>query len=138
MKERLKTILLVVLVVGSFASYVLIFRFPGSDSVVQSKNAYIRTEEMGPEERQRICSSPTRWSFIWAKINTVFYPNDTFYNLVYNRLKGRTFDNFQRRMVSNIDWAKVRSENRGIELSFDSGIPVTRPKSDADRPGYPV
>ncbi|WP_436756451.1 hypothetical protein, partial [Streptomyces sp. URMC 124] len=32
---------------------------------------------------------------------------------------------FQRRMVGNIDWNKVRSENRGIELSFDSGIPVT-------------
>lgn len=127
MKERLKTILLVVLVVGSLLqSYVLIFRFPGSDSVVQSKNAYIRTEEMGPEEKAENLLFPDKMIIhLGEDQHTVFYPNDTFYNLVYNRLKGRTFDNFQRRMVSNIDWAKVRSENRGIELSFDSGIPVT-------------
>ncbi|ETT69429.1 two-component system activity regulator YycH [Paenibacillus sp. FSL H8-0457] len=127
MKERLKTVLLVLLVVGSLVqSYVLIFRFPGSDSVVQSKDAYIRTEEMGPEEKPENLLFPDKMVIhLGEDKHTVFYPNDTFYNLVYNRLKGRTFDNFQRRMVSNIDWAKVRSENRGIELSFDSGIPVT-------------
>ena len=127
MKERMKTVLLVLLVVGSLVqSYVLIFRFPGSDSVVQSKDAYIRTEEMGPEEKPENLLFPDKMVIhLGEDKHTVFYPNDTFYNLVYNRLKGRTFDNFQRRMVSNIDWAKVRSENRGIELSFDSGIPVT-------------
>nr|WP_285858099.1 two-component system activity regulator YycH [Paenibacillus lautus] len=123
----MKTVLLVLLVVGSLVqSYVLIFRFPGSDSVVQSKDAYIRTEEMGPEEKPENLLFPDKMVIhLGEDKHTVFYPNDTFYNLVYNRLKGRTFDNFQRRMVSNIDWAKVRSENRGIELSFDSGIPVT-------------
>lgn len=126
MKERIKTILLVVLVVGSLLqSYILIFRFPGSDSVVQSKDAYIRTEEMGPEEKPENLLFPDKMIIhLGEDQHTVFYPNDTFYNLVFNRLKGRTFDHFQRRMVSNIDWAKVRSENRGIELSFDSGIPV--------------
>ena len=44
MKERLKTLLLVVLVLGSLVqSYVLIYRLPGSDSVVQSK-VYTETE----------------------------------------------------------------------------------------------
>ncbi|GAB6927932.1 hypothetical protein JCM10914A_19150 [Paenibacillus sp. JCM 10914] len=127
MKERLKTFTLLVLVVSSLLqSYVLLFRFPGSDSVVQSKDSYIRTEEMGPEERADNLFFPDKMVIhLGEDQHTVFYPNDTFYNLVFNRLKGRTFDNFQRRMVANIDWNKIRAENRGIELSFQSGIPVT-------------
>lgn len=81
---------------------------------------------MGPEEKPENLLFPDKMVIhLGEDKHTVFYSNDTFYNLVYNRLKGRTFDNFQRRMVSNIDWTKVRSENQGIELSFDSGIPVT-------------
>ncbi|WP_308737688.1 two-component system activity regulator YycH [Paenibacillus sp. AR247] len=57
--------------------------------------------------------------------HTVFYPNSTFYNLIYSRLKGRSFESFQRRPVENTDWNKIRNEDPGIELTFGSGIPVS-------------
>ncbi|MEK3732852.1 two-component system activity regulator YycH [Paenibacillus sp. FSL M8-0334] len=126
MKERLKTIVLTVLVVSSLVqSFFLIYRLPGNDSAVQSPNAYIRTEEMGTEEKAENLLYPDKMIVHMGESkHTIFYPNDTFYNLIYTRLKGRTFDSFQRRMVTNMDWEKLRSESQGIELSFDSGVPV--------------
>ena len=127
MKERLKTAVLLLLVVGSLVqSYFLIYRLPGSDSVVQAENSYIKTEDMGPDEKAENLIYPKKMIIhLGEDKHTVFYPNQMFYDLVYNRLKGRAFDSFQRRMVNNMDWSKLRSSSKGIELSFDSGMPVT-------------
>ncbi|KKO54394.1 YycH family regulatory protein [Paenibacillus sp. DMB20] len=127
MKERLKTGLLTALVLGSLLqSYFLIYRLPGSDSVVQSENSYIKTEDMGPEEKTENLIYPKKMIIhLSGNKHTVFYPGQMFYDLIYNRVKGRTFESFQRRTVSNMDWSKLRSESKGIELNFDSGIPVT-------------
>lgn len=127
MKERLKTAMLLLLVVGSLVqSYFLIYRLPGSDSVVQAENSYIKTEDMGPDEKTENLIYPKKMIIhLGEDKHTVFYPNQMFYDLVYNRLKGRAFDSFQRRTVNNMDWSKLRSSSKGIELSFDSGMPVT-------------
>lgn len=80
---------------------------------------------MGTEEKAENLLYPDKMIVHMGESkHTIFYPNDTFYNLIYTRLKGRTFDSFQRRMVTNMDWEKLRSESQGIELSFDSGVPV--------------
>lgn len=127
MKERLKTAMLLLLVMGSLVqSYFLIYRLPGSDSVVQAENSYIKTEDMGPDEKTENLIYPKKMIIhLGEDKHTVFYPNQMFYDLVYNRLKGRAFDSFQRRTVNNMDWSKLRSSSKGIELSFDSGMPVT-------------
>lgn len=127
MKERLKTGLLIVLVLGSLLqSYFLIYRLPGSESVVQAENSYVKTEDMGPEAKTEELIYPKKMIMhLGEDKHTVFYPGQIFYDLVYNRLKGRTFESFQRRTLSNMDWSKLRSSSKGIELTFGSGIPVT-------------
>lgn len=127
MKERLKTALLLVLVLSSLVqSYFLIYRLPGSGSVVKSENSYIKTEDMGPEAKGENLIYPKKMIIhLGEDKHTVFYPGQMFYDLVNNRLKGRTFESFQRRTLNNMDWSKLRASSKGIELSFGSGIPVT-------------
>lgn len=127
MKEKIKSWVLVVLILGSLVeSYYLIYRLPGSDSAVLSKNLYVKTDNMGPEEKVENLLYPDRMVIHMGEDkHTLFYPSSTFYNLILNRLNGRSFESFQRRSVQDFDWDKIRRENPGIELSFGSGIPVT-------------
>lgn len=127
MKERIKSWMLVLLIFGSLVeSYYLIYRLPGSDSAVLSKTLYVKTDNMGPEEKVENLLYPDKMIIhMGGDKHTLFYPSSTFYNLIMNRLKGRSFESFQRRSVQDFDWDKIRSENPGIELSFGAGIPVT-------------
>ncbi|WP_347231180.1 two-component system activity regulator YycH [Paenibacillus sp. DMB5] len=127
MREKLKTWILAILVLGSLVeSYYLIYRLPGSDSAVMSENLYVKTDNMGPEEKVENLLYPDRMIIhMGGAKHTLFYPDSTFYDLIFNRLKGRSFESFQRRSVEDFDWDKIRSENAGIELSFGAGIPVT-------------
>ncbi|MNO33251.1 YycH protein [compost metagenome] len=127
MKEKVKSWVLALLVFGSLVeSYYLIYRLPGSDSAVMSENLYVKTDNMGPEEKVENLLYPDKMIIHMGESkHTLFYPNTTFYNLILNRLKGRSFESFQRRSVQDFDWDKIRNENPGIELSFGAGIPVT-------------
>lgn len=127
MKERLKSWILALLVLGSLVeSYYLIYRLPGADSAVLSENLYVKTDNMGPEEKVENLLYPDKMIIhMGDNKHTLFYPDSTFYSLIMNRLKGRGFESFQRHSVQDYDWDKIRNENPGIELSFGSGIPVT-------------
>ncbi|MBT2293279.1 hypothetical protein J7E73_30135 [Paenibacillus albidus] len=127
MKERVKSWILALLVLSSLIeSYYLIYRLPGADSAVLSENLYVKTDNMGPEEKVENLLYPDKMVIhMGADKHTLFYPSSTFYNLILNKLKGRGFESFQRRSVQDFDWAKIRQENPGIELSFGAGIPVT-------------
>ncbi|MFU1795011.1 YycH family regulatory protein [Paenibacillus azoreducens] len=127
MKERMKSILLLLLVLGSLVqSYYLIYRLPGSDSAAKAMNNYIKTDNMGPQDRVENLIYPDKMLIhMGGGKHTVFYPNSTFYKLIYTRIKGRGFEGFQRRSMENMDWNKIRSENPGIELTFGSGVPVS-------------
>ncbi|MDR0267848.1 two-component system activity regulator YycH [Paenibacillus sp.] len=127
MKERMKSILLLLLVIGSLVqSYYLIYRLPGSDTAAKAMNNYIKTDNMGPQEKVENLIYPDKMLIhMGGGKHTVFYPNSTFYSLINTRLKGRGFEGFQRRSVENMDWNKIRNEDPGIELTFGSGIPVS-------------
>ncbi|MHA6531602.1 YycH family regulatory protein [Paenibacillus sp. BAC0078] len=127
MKEKVKSWILALLVFGSLVeSYYLIYRLPGSDSAVMSENLYVKTDNMGPEEKVENLLYPDKMIIHMGESkHTLFYPSTTFYNLILNRLKGRSFESFQRRSVQDFDWDKIRNENPGIELSYGAGIPVT-------------
>ncbi|MEK4061656.1 MULTISPECIES: YycH family regulatory protein [Paenibacillus] len=127
MKETIKSWILALLVCGSLVeSYYLIYRLPGSDSAVMSEKLYVKTDNMGPEEKVENLLYPDKMIIHMGEDkHTLFYPGSTFYDLIMNRLKGRGFESFQRRSVQDFDWDKIRSENSGIELSFGAGIPVT-------------
>jgi len=126
-KERIKSWILALLVISSLIeSYYLIYRLPGSDTAVLSKNLYVKTDNMGPKEKVENLLYPDKMIIhLGDNKHTLFYPSSTFYNLILNRLKGRGFESFQRRSVQDFDWAKLRSESAGIELSYGAGIPVT-------------
>lgn len=126
MKETLKTSALVLLIMASLVqSYFLIYRLPGSDPVVKTENDYVQTENMGTEMEANQTIFPEELIIhMGDNRHTVFYPDSTFYNLIFSRLQGRQFDGFQRDVVQNVDWAKIRSEDEGIELYFGSGVPV--------------
>ncbi|AOZ92891.1 YycH family regulatory protein [Paenibacillus crassostreae] len=127
MKEKLKSIVLVLLVVGSLVeSYYLMYRLPGSDSVIKSATSYIKTEYMGPESDVESLIYPNKMIIHMGEDkHTIFYPNSTFYNLIFSRLEGRSFDSFQRRSLQDINMAEIRTQNPGIELSFGEGVPVS-------------
>lgn len=126
MKERFKTIVLAILITASlFQSYFLIYRLPGSYSVVTSESNYIKTENMGQEQRIENLIFPDHMVIHMGEDrHTLFYPESTFYQLIYSRLAGRSFGEFQRQSVSSENWNELKKENPGIELSFDGGMPV--------------
>ena len=127
MKEKLKSIVLVLLVVSSLVeSYYLIYRLPGSDTIIRSATNYIKTDYMGPETNVEDLIYPDKMIIHMGEDkHTIFYPDSTFYNLIFSLLEGRSFDSFQRRSIQNIDLAEMRQKNPGIELTFGSGVPVT-------------
>ncbi|MGF7049321.1 regulatory protein YycH of two-component signal transduction system YycFG [Paenibacillus sp. DS2015] len=127
MKEKLKTVLLVLLVTSSLVqSYFLMYRLPGSDSVAKTATNYIKTDDMGPEERAENLIYPDKMVIhMGGDKHTIFYPHSTFYDLIFSRLQARSFDSFQRRSIQNIDISELRAQNDGIELTFASGVPVT-------------
>lgn len=126
-KERIKSLVLAALVVASLVqSYFLIYRLPGGgDSIVTSETNYVKTENMGQERNIEELIFPDQMIIhLGEDKHTVFYPGNTFYQLIYSRLQGRTFDDFQRRSVQSVNWDQIRKENPGFELSFKEGIPV--------------
>ncbi|OAB42031.1 YycH family regulatory protein [Paenibacillus glacialis] len=127
MKEKLKSIVLVLLVVSSLVeSYYLMYRLPGSDTIIRSATNYIKTDYMGPETNVESLIYPDKMIIHMGEDkHTIFYPDSTFYNLIFSLIEGRSFDSFQRRSIQNIDLKEMRQNNPGIELTFGSGVPVT-------------
>lgn len=127
MKERLKSWTLSLLVASSLVqTYFLIYRLPGSDSVLTSETNYVKTESMGQEKKIENLVFPDKMLIHQGgKKHTVFYPGVAFYDLIYTRLESRSFNNFRRRSIQSADWAKIRNDNEGIELSFSGGVPVS-------------
>ncbi|MGW8958757.1 YycH family regulatory protein [Paenibacillus sp. NPDC055715] len=127
MKEHLKSWALILLVASSLVqSYFLIYRLPGSDSVFTSETNYVKTESMGQEKKIENLVFPDKMLIHQGQNkHTVFYPGVAFYDLIFKRLESRSFNSFQRRSIQSADWAQIRSENEGMELSFSGGVPVS-------------
>ncbi|WP_059050413.1 YycH family regulatory protein [Paenibacillus senegalimassiliensis] len=126
MKEKIKSLALALLVVCSLVqSYFLIYQLPGSNPVVKTESDYIRTENMGASLEAETMLFPAQIAVHMGEgKHTLFYPDSTFYNLIYSRLKGRQFDGFQRYAVDNVNWTEIRSEHIGVELEFGGGVPI--------------
>lgn len=127
MKEHLKSVALAMLVLGSLVqSYFLIYRLPGSGTVLASETSYVQTDSMGQEENVENVIFPDRMIIhMGDNKHTILYPGMTFYDLILARLKGRSFESYQRRSIQSVDWNVIREQNKGMELSFSGGVPVT-------------
>lgn len=127
MRENMKSWFLAFLIVCSLLqSYFLIYRLPGVDSIVRSENKYIPTVSIGSQLNVESMLYPSELVIhLGQNKHSVLYPESTFYNLIYTRLKGRQFDGIQRYSLVNTKWDDIRKQNQGIELEFENGIPVT-------------
>ncbi|MBP2002320.1 regulatory protein YycH of two-component signal transduction system YycFG [Paenibacillus shirakamiensis] len=126
MKERVKSLMLVALVVCSLIqSYFLIYRLPGNERVVRTESDYVQTEIMGAQAKvEEVIFPQDIIVHLGDSKHTLFYPNTNFYKLILSRLQGRQFDGFQRYTATNLNWNTIREQNEGIELRFGRGVPV--------------
>ncbi|BFH18088.1 two-component system activity regulator YycH [Paenibacillus melissococcoides] len=126
MIERLKTILLTVLVLLSLLqSFFLMYSMPNYNFEKKTSSDYIKTEPLGPEERLENLVFPEQMILhLGEDKHAMLYPGTTFYNIIMKRLQGRTYDGFQYRPVSSVEWERVRKQNEGIELRFNSPVPA--------------
>ncbi|MCY9539958.1 two-component system activity regulator YycH [Paenibacillus alvei] len=126
MIERIKTLLLTFLVLLSLLqSFFLAYSMPNFDVRKKFTSDYIMTDPLGPEEKVENLVFPEQLVLhLGGNKHTVLYPGMTFYNIIVKRLQGRSYDGFQYRSVSAVDWARIREENEGVELLFHAPIPV--------------
>ncbi|CAH0121344.1 Two-component system WalR/WalK regulatory protein YycH [Paenibacillus sp. CECT 9249] len=126
MIEKMKSVLLAALVVLSLVqSYFLSYSMPYFEPIQKTESNYVKTEEMGPEEKVENLIFPDQMILhLGEGKHTLFSPDMVFYKEIYKRLQGRKFDGFQRHPYNMMDWNRVRNENQGIELRFSQGVPI--------------
>ncbi|EPY08521.1 YycH family protein [Paenibacillus alvei TS-15] len=126
MVERFKTMLLTFLVLLSLLqSFFLAYSMPNFDVRKKSTSDYITTDPLGPEEKVENLIFPEQLVLhLGGNKHTILYPGMTFYNIIVKRLQGRSYDGFQYRSLSAVEWNRIREENEGVELLFHAPIPV--------------
>ncbi|MBB6674359.1 YycH family regulatory protein [Cohnella nanjingensis] len=125
MIERGKSLLLVLLVALSLVqSYFLAYSMPSMDAKVKTDQDYVKTEPLGPEEKVEKLLFPEELVLHMGQDkHTVFYPNDTFFHMVLDKLVSREFKSFQRVPADQVNWEQVRKDEAGIEVRFGREIP---------------
>ncbi|RUS48818.1 two-component system activity regulator YycH [Cohnella sp. AR92] len=126
MMEKLKSLLLTLLVVISLVqSYFLAYSMPSMEANVKTEQNYVKADPLGPEEKVENLLYPEELVLhMGLDKHTVFYPNDTFYDMVLDKLKGREFKGLQRDSIGKINWDQVRRNDLGIEVRFSRAIPI--------------
>ncbi|MEK0315134.1 two-component system activity regulator YycH [Cohnella sp. 56] len=127
MIERGKSFALVLLVALSLVqSYFLAYSMPSLETKVKTEQDYVKTEELGPEEKvENLLYPESLVVHMGQDKHTVFYPHDNFYHMVLEKLLSRQFKGFQRVEASTIDWESVRREDAGIEIRFGRDVPFS-------------
>lgn len=122
MKESIKSVLLFTLILsGLVQSYLLAYSTPHFESINQME--YIETQRIGTQEKAENLIYPEQLLLHFGdNTHTVFYPDSTFYGLIYNILQERTFEGLRVTNVQSVDWEQLSKNNRGIELRYLKGI----------------
>lgn len=125
MIEKGKSALLALLVVVSLVqSYLLAYSMPSMEAKVRTELDYVTTDPLGPEEQVENLLLPEQLVLhLGADKHTVFYPNDTFYDMVLDKLRGREFKGFQQDTIESVNWDQVRKDDVGIEVRFGRAVP---------------
>lgn len=123
--ERIKSLLLALLVALSLVqSYFLMYGLPRPGVESKPEEDYLSADELGPEMSAEELVFPERMILhMGGERHTVFYPDHLFYELIYEKLKGRVFRGFQRNHAASVDWHMVRNEEPGVELRFARAVP---------------
>jgi regulatory protein YycH of two-component signal transduction system YycFG len=123
--EKAKSAALALLVALSLVqSYFLMYGLPSLGAESQAEGYYPSAEVPGSRQSVEQLVFPERIILhMGEQRHTVFFPDHLFYELIYEKLKGRVFRGFQRISAASVDWAHVRAEEAGVELRFAKAVP---------------
>lgn len=126
MMEKVKTVALAVLVGASlFQSYLLSISNPGLDFMTPAPENYVEAELTGtPLELQNLVYPGSIVLHFGGAKHTVLHPKTTFYEMVYDKVKQRTFDGFARVSDPALRWEEYRNQYQGVEIRFRDGVSV--------------
>jgi regulatory protein YycH of two-component signal transduction system YycFG len=138
MMDKIKTVLLVLLISTSLLqSYLLAYSKPNLDPIHETE--YIETELLGEQQEFKQMIFPQQIVLHFGENqHTVLYPNHKFYNMIFNKVKQRSFDGFKEISQSSIEWDQLRSRNQGVEIHFKDGIPLTMLENMMQLRGEPL
>jgi regulatory protein YycH of two-component signal transduction system YycFG len=128
MMEKFKTVSLVVLVLLSLVqSYFLAYSFPNLGATISTGQDYVPAEPMGMEETVENVIFPQEIALHFGSgQHTVLSPGTNVYERIFNdRIRMREFKGFQQYSIAIENWTEIRANDPGVELRFESGVPVS-------------
>lgn len=126
MMERIKSLLLILLISSSLLqSYMLAYNQPRLTPMNETQ--YIETELLGQQLELGQMIFPHQIIIHSSQDHhTVLYPNSYFYELIFDKVKQRTFEGFRDITRSMSGWEELRHRQEGIEIVFKDGIPLSQ------------
>ncbi|WP_058300577.1 YycH family regulatory protein [Gorillibacterium timonense] len=131
MKERLKTLVLAILVTASLVqSYVLAYGRPKLDLLAPTN--YVPSELGGTQAELKDLLYPYQIVLHLGErkhtLLTPFSPQQQFYKMVYRDfLQKRRFESLRKltpENLSDLNWNTIKNENEGIEIRFREAVPM--------------
>lgn len=124
MKERFKSLTLFVLVLASLVqTYMLAYSKPYYEQVEESK--YIQPELIGTRAEAADLIYPSDIILhLGDGQHVVFYPNNVFYDEIFDKVSVRSFGGFKQIERISVDWYVLREQYRGVEIRFNEQIPA--------------
>lgn len=125
MKERIKSMALFVLVVASlFQTYLLAYSKPFYEKVEEPE--YIQPELIGTRAEAMDLIYPADVVLhLGDGQHVVLYPNNVFYDEIFDKVRARSFGGFRQIERISVDWSLLREQYRGVEIRFDERIPAS-------------
>lgn len=125
MIEKMKTYLLTLLVVFSLIqSYYLAFGQPDFQPILNTGD--VTTTWVGDKREISNLIEPSQITLHFGNgRNQVLNQQQVFFEEIFNKLKRRTFDEFREVQFTEVDWNDTRNQNKGFELRFSTGVPIS-------------
>lgn len=122
MMERVKSIVLALLVASSLLqTYLLAYSQPEFDPI--PRNEYVEAEMLGTQEELEQLVFPHEMILHQGdRRHQVLYPEFQFYNMIFDKIKQRTFTGF-RRINNVVNWNRLRNSQPGLEIRFKDAVP---------------
>lgn len=125
MMERFKSALLVFLVISSLLqTYFLAYRMPWLGTTTRSDQDYVNMELIGkPSNVESVIYPEELILHLGEDKHTIVFPNTQFYDLIVRqRLANRELKSLQLVANKATDWAQLKRDHHGVELSFRNGL----------------
>jgi len=125
MKEKLKSVLLFILVVGSLVqTYMLAYGKAYYEWVEDTE--YIQPELIGTRlEAQELIYPNDIVLHLADGEHVILHPKNVFYKEIFEKISVRSFGGFREIDRRSVDWELMREQYRGVEIRFDEQVPAS-------------